>query len=98
MSSYKVISSKGKEIFTDVSLHPGEVILMELEARNISQKQFAEMIGWRTPHLNELIKGKRHVSAMLAIKLEQQLGIDAAFWLRIQMDYDLEMARKQAAA
>jgi HTH-type transcriptional regulator/antitoxin HigA len=49
----------------------------------------------RPPHLNELIKGKRHISALLALKLEKQLGISAAFWLRLQIDYDLKIARKQ---
>jgi antitoxin HigA-1 len=95
MANYKVIGKNGKEIFTDVLLHPGGVLAEELEAREISQKNFAALVGMRPPHFNELLKGKRHVSAMLALKLEKNLGIDARFWMRLQADYDLKIARRQ---
>jgi len=95
MGVYKVIGKNGKEIESVVILHPGEVLGEELDARGIPQKEFSELIDMRPPHLNELIKGKRHVSALLALKLERELGINAAFWLRLQIDYDLKIARKQ---
>jgi antitoxin HigA-1 len=95
MGVYKVIGKNGKEIETEVILHPGAVLGEELEARDIPQKEFAVLVDMRPPHLNELIKGKRHISALLALKLEKQLGISAAFWLRLQIDYDLKIARKQ---
>ncbi|MDX2047791.1 MAG: HigA family addiction module antitoxin [Chitinophagaceae bacterium] len=95
MSAYKVTGKNGKEVFSEVLLHPGEVLGEELAAREISQKEFAELIEMRPPHLNELIKGKRHISAVLAIKLEKHLNIDAGFWMRLQTDYDLKLARKQ---
>ncbi len=95
MGTYKVIGKNGKEIENEIALHPGELLGEELEARGIQQKEFAELLGMRPPHLNELIKGKRHISAILAIKLENELGISAAFWLRLQVDYDLKIARKQ---
>lgn len=95
MGVYKVTGKNGKEIETEAILHPGEVLGEELEARGIAQKGFAGLVDMRPPHLNELIKGKRHISALLALKLEKQLGISAAFWLRLQVDYDLKIARKQ---
>lgn len=95
MRVHKIIGKNGKEIESEVILHPGEILGEELETRGVAQKEFADLIDMRPPHLNELIKGKRHVSAMLALKLEKQLGINAAFWLRLQIDYDLKMARKQ---
>jgi addiction module HigA family antidote len=95
MGTYKIIGKNGKEIEDETILHPGEVLGEELEAREIFQKDFAELVDMRPPHLNELIKGKRHISAMLALKLEKQLGVSAAFWLRLQVDYDLKIARKQ---
>ncbi len=94
MKTYKVISKSRKEIETDVLLHPGEVLGDELDERGISQKNFAGTLDMRPSHLNELIKGKRHVSALLALKLEKHLKISAGFWLRLQMDYDLKVARK----
>jgi plasmid maintenance system antidote protein VapI len=45
-------------------------------------------------HLSDLLKGKRHV-AKLALKLEQHLQINASYWLRLQMAYDLFMAKKE---
>lgn len=97
MATYKVVDKNGKKITTDVLLHPGEVLCDELEAREIKQKDFAQKIKLQPPHLNALLKGKRHVSARIAIKLEKELGIDADFWLRVQMTYDLAVARKEAA-
>jgi HTH-type transcriptional regulator/antitoxin HigA len=95
MSTYRVISKKGAEIEAYVLLHPGEVLAEELTAREIAQKEFAELIDMRPPHLNELLKGKRHISAILALKLEKLLGISAGFWMRLQIEYDLNIARKQ---
>lgn len=95
MGTYKVIGKNGKELVSDVLLHPGSVLGDELVARAIPQKEFADLLEMRPSHLNEVIKGKRNISALLALKLEQQLGISAAFWMRMQVDYDLKMAKKQ---
>ena len=93
MSNYKVVNSRGKEIFTDVSLHPGEVLQMELAARDIKKTEFAELLGMKAGHFSELLHGKRHVSASTALKLERLLGISAEFWMRIQVYHDLFEAR-----
>ncbi len=77
MADYKVLDKNGNKIYTNVLLHPGEIIADELEARLISQKDFAKSIQLLPPHLNDLIKGKRNISAKIAIKLETELGIDA---------------------
>ena len=98
MGNYKVIGKNGKEIHTDLLLHPGEVLAEELDARGISQKDLAALVGMRPPHFNELLKGRRHISALLALKLENHLGIDAGFWMRLQIDYDLKIARRQIKA
>ena len=95
MASYKVVDKNGKKLSTDVLLHPGEVLADELEAREIKQKDFAQKIKLQPPHLNDLLKGKRHISARIALKIEKELGIDAAYWLRLQMNYDLEVAKKE---
>lgn len=97
MATYKVTDKNGKKITTDVLLHPGEVLADELEAREIKQKDFAQKIKLQAPHLNDLLKGKRHISARIAIKIEKETGIDADYWLRLQMAYDLAIARKEAA-
>ncbi len=88
---YKVTDKKGKEIFTTETLHPGEVLEMELSARGILKSHFAQSRGIKPSHLSELLHGKRHVSAATAINLEKLLGISAEFWLRVQMKYDLQV-------
>ncbi len=93
MSNYKVINSRGKEIFTDVSLHPGEILQMELAARNIKKSEFAKLLGMKPGHFSELLHGKRHVSAATAIKLEKLLDISAEYWMRVQVYHDLFMER-----
>lgn len=93
MSNYKAVNSRGKEIFTDVSLHPGEILQMELEARKIKRYEFAELLGMKSSHFSELLHGKRNVSAATALKLEKLLSIQAEYWMRIQVYYDLFIER-----
>jgi HTH-type transcriptional regulator/antitoxin HigA len=96
MSDYKVVNRRGKEIFTDVSLHPGEVLQMELAARDIKKSEFAEKLGMKPGHFSELLHGKRHVSAATAIKLEKLLDIPAEYWMRVQVYHDLFVERTKA--
>ncbi len=95
MENYKVLSSDNQEITTDVILHPGDILEDELEARGIKKNFAAAQLGVHPSHLSDLLKQKRHVSAILAIKLEMFLGIDADYWMRVQSGYDLSMARQQ---
>ena len=67
--------------------HPGTILLEELKERGISQKEFAKRIGVPAPNLNSFIKGKRDLNKALAMKLEEQLGISFATWMRLQNSY-----------
>jgi HTH-type transcriptional regulator/antitoxin HigA len=96
--SNKFINSRGKELQTDVSLHPGEVLQMELAARNIKKTKFAEILGMKPSHFSELLHGKRHVGAALAIKLEKLLDISAEYWMRVQVYHDLFVERNRGHA
>ena len=95
MENYKVLSSDNQEITTDEILHPGDILEMELEARGIKKNFAANQLGVHPSHLSDLLKQKRHVSAIIAIKLEMFLGISADYWMRVQSGYDLAMARQQ---
>jgi antitoxin HigA-1 len=95
--AHQVLDKKGKEITTDVTLHPGEVLEMELDARGIKKIFFAAQLGIRPSQLSELIHGKRHVNAVMAVKLQQLLEIEAEFWMRVQSEYDINMARRAVA-
>ncbi len=74
--------------------HPGEVLKDELQARGISQKKFSSLIGISYTMLNEILNGKRPVSADMSLLLEAALGIDATLWNNMQGRYNLEMARR----
>lgn len=93
MNNYQVLNSRGKEIHTDITLHPGEVLQDELEARDIKKSLFAGQLGMKAGHFSELLHGKRHVSAATALKLEKLLGISAEYWMRVQVYHDLFMER-----
>ena len=95
MPDYKVVNSRGKQIFTDVNLHPGEILQMELAARNIKKAEFAESLGMKPGHFSELLHGKRHVGAATALKLQKLLDISAEYWMRIQVYHDLFIERNK---
>jgi addiction module HigA family antidote len=80
--------------------HPGEILLEEfLEPAGVTQTEFARRIGWTRARLNELIKGKRGVTAEAALDLAEMLGTSAKLWMNLQATYDLDQAmnRRRAA-
>ena len=74
--------------------HPGAMLREEfLEPLGISQTALAEWIGASYPRINELIHGKRGMTPDTALRLEQAFGMDAQFWLNLQLAWDLYQAR-----
>ncbi len=73
--------------------HPGEFIKDELEAREMKQKELAEKMGIAKNILSELIHGKRNLTPDLSLKLEAALGINAEFWMNLQVGYDIQLIR-----
>lgn len=78
-----------------MAVHPGSVLRSEIEERGISQRKLAEEIGMLPSHLNEIIRGKRRVTAQTADKLEAALGIPALDWLGLQNRYDYDIRRQE---
>ena len=74
-------------------VHPGEVIKDELEARNISQREFARQVDISYTALNELLNGKRSLSPATALMFEAALDIPADALMNIQTKYNLQTAR-----
>ena len=71
-------------------IHPGEMLLEEfLRPLGMSQRQFAAKLGWTTAKLNELVKGKRGVTADTALDLAKALGTSPEIWMNLQMHWDL---------
>ncbi|MBI3567402.1 MAG: HigA family addiction module antidote protein [Gemmatimonadetes bacterium] len=80
-------------------IHPGEMLLEEfLRPLGLSQTDFALRIGVSYPRLNEIIHGKRAVTPDTALRLERALGMDAHFWLNLQLVWDLHHAKHAASA
>lgn len=76
--------------------HPGEILLGEfLEPQGITQAAFAERLGWTKARLNELVRGKRGVTAMAALDLAEALGTSAKLWMNLQATYDLDRAARE---
>lgn len=79
--------------------HPGEILLEEfLAPGKLTQTAFAERIGWTRARLNELIRGKRGMTADAALDLADALGTSAKLWMNLQATWDLHQARKRRVA
>ena len=79
------------------NIHPGEVLLEEfLKPLGISQNRLARAMGVPPRRINEIVHGKRAVTADTALRLARALGTSEQFWMGLQADYDLEEARKAA--
>jgi addiction module HigA family antidote len=89
-----VFDKEGNELKTPVAFHPGEFLLEEVEERGLKKTDLAKSIGLLPGNLSELFKGKRHINARLAVKLEMALGVSAEYWLGLQSAYDLNIARE----
>jgi len=76
--------------------HPGEILLEEfLKPAGMTQTGLAKKLGWTKTRLNELIKGKRGITADSALDLARVLGTSAKVWMNFQATYDLDRAAKQ---
>ena len=77
------------------NIHPGEVLLEEfLKPMALSQNAIARAIGVSPRRVNEIVLGKRGITADTAIRLSRYFGTSEQFWMGLQADYDLEEARK----
>lgn len=75
-------------------VHPGEVLLEEfLKPMALSQNQIALALRVPARRINEIVHGKRRITADTALRLARYFNMSAHFWLGLQMDYDLELAK-----
>ena len=75
--------------------HPGEILMEEwLQPMGLSQYALAKAIDVPPRRINEIVLGKRGVSADTAVRLAATLGTSERFWLGLQADYDLEEAHR----
>ncbi len=77
-------------------VHPGGILKEEIEYRGLSQRKLAAQMGMSYSILNEVLNAKRPVTAEYALLFEAMLGIDAGLFIRMQADYNMQIARKDA--
>lgn len=76
--------------------HPGEILLDQyLKPQKLSQNQLARSILVPPRRINEIILGKRAISADTAVRLGYYFSNSAGYWLRLQTEYDIELAREK---
>jgi len=79
--------------------HPGVMLLEEfIKPNEWTQAYLANELGWTKAKLNELIKGKRGITADTALDLAEFLGTTAKLWMNLQATFDLDQAKKRREA
>lgn len=79
-------------------IHPGEVLMEDfIEGFGISQNKLAVTIGVPPRRINEIVHGKRAITADRALRLGRYFGVDPQFWLNLQTRYDLEVAEDRVS-
>jgi antitoxin HigA-1 len=80
-------------------VHPGEVLFEEfLKPMNLSQNRLALDIGVPPRRINEIVLGKRSITADTALRLGRYFQMSPQFWLGLQMDYDLDITADALAS
>jgi addiction module HigA family antidote len=75
-------------------VHPGEILLEEfLQPMGISQYKLAQDISVHPRRINEIVHGKRSISADTALRLSRYFGLSERFWLNLQARYDIEVEK-----
>ena len=74
-------------------IHPGEHLAEILDELGISQYRLAKTIGTTPRRINEIVHGRRSVTADTAVRIGQALGMTPEFWMNLQSSYDLDRAR-----
>ncbi len=79
-------------------IHPGEILITEfLEPMSITQYRLAKDIGVTARRINEIVHGRRSITADTALRLGRFFGMEAEFWLNLQTHYDMEVAQEALA-
>ncbi len=74
-------------------IHPGEHLAEMLEELDITQYRLARTVGVPPRRINEIVHGRRSITADSALRLGKALGMTPEYWLKLQRMYDLEVAR-----
>jgi antitoxin HigA-1 len=77
-----------------IPVHPGSILREELEARALSANALARALRVNSGRIVDILNGKRAISADTALRLGRFFGNDAEFWMALQMQYEVALARR----
>ena len=81
------------------AIHPGDILATEfMEPLGLTSYRLAKELHVPLPRINDVVRGKRSISADTAIRLGIYFGLPAQFWLNLQNDYDIRLARNAELA
>ena len=89
-------STAKRAVVSDAVIHPGELLAEEIEARGMSQRELATLMGRPPQLISEIVRGRRGISAETALQLEAALGTAAHIWVGLDADYRLALAQQQS--
>jgi len=81
-----------------VPIHPGRILRRELRARELSANALARSLRVPSGRIVDILNGKRSISAETALRLGRYFGNDAQFWINLQAQYELALARRDVGA
>ncbi len=79
-------------------IHPGEILADEMAEIEISPAELARQLHVPSNRLYQILARRRAMTADTALRLEQWLGVEAAFWMNLQKSYELDVAAEQIGA
>ena len=82
---------------TPFAIHPGEILLTEfMQPLGLTSYRLAKEFAVPLPRVHDIVRGKRSISADIALRFGIYFGLPAQFWLNLQNDYDLRLAASDA--
>lgn len=88
---------KAKRLMPFRLIHPGEILVEELDARGLTQARLAAHIRMTAELLHDVVHGARDIDANLAWRLARALGTSPEYWMNLQVAYDLDKTKNCAA-
>ena len=85
--------------WTGPAISPGEMLIHEfIEPLGLRQSEVAQRLGVSANRLNEVVRGKRRITADTALRLSRLLKTSPQFWMRLQADWDLHRAARRSGS
>lgn len=90
-----LIIIRGITAMARTPIHPGKILADELNTRELTAAELARIINVPPNRITQIINGKRNITADTALRLGKYFGMSPEFWMNLQKQYDLRLARKE---